>query len=134
MPPVGFACVNSPSYMSENQSPENQIAVEGVFEPSNNKTGQLLDPTKNGRQRHSDPFIPRELVRRFKLKRGQWINANAIHDERFPNPKVRYIEAIDGLSVEDRRKHYEFSQLTTIAPNERLKPRGQRRTPHHPRD
>ncbi|QYY37052.1 transcription termination factor Rho [Ruficoccus sp. ZRK36] len=107
--------------MSENHSPEQQITVEGIFEPSNNKTGQLLDPTKNGRQRHSDPFIPRELVRRFKLKRGQWICANALHDNRFPNPKVRYIESIDGLSVEDRRKCYEFSQLTTIAPNQHLK-------------
>jgi transcription termination factor Rho len=106
--------------MSENHSSETQVSVEGIFEPSNNKTGQLLDPSKNGRQRHSDPFIPRELVRRFKLKRGQWIKANALHDGRYPNPKVRYIEEIDGLSVEDRRRRYDFSQLTTIAPNERL--------------
>ena len=108
--------------MSETQSPpENQITVEGIFEPSQNKTGQLLDPSKNGRQRRTDPFIPRELVRRFKLKRGNWITANALHDDRYPNPKVRYIETVDGLSVEDRKKHYDFSQLTTIAPDERLK-------------
>ncbi len=106
--------------MSDQNSPDNQIAVEGIFEPSNNKTGQLLDPSKNGRQRHSDPFIPRELVRRFRLKRGNWVSGNAIHDDRFPNPKVRFIEKVDGLSVEDRRKHYDFSQLTTIAPNERF--------------
>ncbi len=100
---------------------DNQIQVAGVFEPLDNKTGQLLNPAKNGRSRQEDPFVPRELIRRFKLKRGSWISASALHDERFPNPKVRFIEEVDGLSVEDRRKKYEFTQLTTIAPDKHLK-------------
>ncbi|WOO43383.1 transcription termination factor Rho [Rubellicoccus peritrichatus] len=107
--------------MSETTTaPSNQTQVSGIFEPLNNKTGQLLDPTKNGRTRQTDPFIPRELIRRFKLKRGNWITASAVHDDRYPNPKVRFIEQIDGLSVEDRRKKYEFTQLTTVAPDKQL--------------
>lgn len=107
--------------MSENTAVPGQITVEGIFEPVQNKCGQLLDPTKNGRTRQTDPFIPKELVRRFKLRRGNWISASAIHDERFPNPKVRFIESIDGLPLEDRRKHYDFSQLTTVAPDKQLR-------------
>ncbi len=107
--------------MSETTTQTQEITVSGVFEPLQNKTGQLLDPMKGGRARHSDPFIPRELVRRFRLKRGSWVTAKANHDDRYPNPKVKSIESIDGLSFEERRKCYEFTQLTTITPDEQLK-------------
>ncbi|WP_309381557.1 transcription termination factor Rho [Cerasicoccus frondis] len=100
---------------------DNSVIVEGVFEPSNNKTGQLLDPAKNGRTRKTDPFVPREMIRRFKLKRGNWITASAHHDDRFPNPKVKYIEKVDGLPVDKRKDCYPFQQLTTIAPDEQIK-------------
>ncbi|MGE9295236.1 MAG: transcription termination factor Rho, partial [Puniceicoccales bacterium] len=106
---------------SQNGHSDNTVVVEGIFEPSNNKTGQLLDPGKNGRPRRTDPFVPRELIRRFKLKRGNWITANAEHNDRFPNPKVRFIEKVDGLAVDERKNCYPFQQLTTIAPNEQIK-------------
>jgi len=100
---------------------DSPVQVAGVFEPSNNKSGSLLDPAKNGRTRHTDPFVPRELIRRFKLKRGSWVVASAIHDDRFPNPKVRFIDEIDGRPVEDHKNLYDFSQLTTITPDSKLK-------------
>jgi len=106
---------------STNGHSENTVLVEGIFEPSNTNTGQLLDPAKNGRPRRTDPFVPREMIRRFKLKRGNWITANAEHNDRFPNPKVRFIEKVDGLSVDERKNCYPFQQLTTIAPNEQIK-------------
>jgi len=46
---------------------EQTVQVEGVLEVTKKKTGQLLDLSKNGRQRPTDPFIPKELIRRFKL-------------------------------------------------------------------
>lgn len=107
--------------MSENNASPDHITVEGIFEPVQNKCGQLLDPSKNGRARQTDPFVPKELVRKFKLRRGSWISGSAIHDTRFPNPKLRYIESIDGLPLEERRKRYDFSQLTTIAPDKQLR-------------
>lgn len=111
--------------MSETHSPvqenETTVLVSGIFEPDQNKTGQLLDPSKNGRPRRTDPFVPRELVRRFKLQRGNYVVAKAYQDERFPNPKIRFIESIDGLSVEERPKCYPFTQLTTVAPDKQIK-------------
>ena len=104
---------------SENGSPPS-LTVEGIFEPQQNKTGTLLDPERNGKTRPSDPFVPRELVRRFKLKRGQYIVASGQKDERHPNPKVRFVETVDGLKVEDRRNCLAFEQLTTVTPDKWL--------------
>lgn len=101
---------------SDNDS-QTTIPVEGIFEPQKNKSGVLLDPKYNGKSRPTDPFVPRELVRRFKLKRGQWVTGNGQADGRHPNPKVRFIETLDGMSVEERRKQLNFEQLTTITPD-----------------
>ena len=105
----------------KDQPKEETVTVEGVLEITNKKTGQLLDLTKNGRQRPTDPFIPKELIRRFKLRNGNYIVAQATVDPRFQNPKVRYIDSVDGMSVDDRRKKLEFTQLTTITPEEQIK-------------
>lgn len=106
--------------MESENAPQSDL-VEGIFEPQSNKSGALLNPAHNGKSRPSDPFVPRELVRRFKLRRGQWITAHAQGDGRHPNPKVRFIETIDGLKVEDRKRQLNFEQLTTIAPDQWLK-------------
>jgi len=103
------------------QSNQTNISVEGIFEPQANKSGQLLDPAKNGRRRDSDPFLPQELIRRFKVRRGSHIVGQGQQDRRFPNPKVRYIDSIDNVPVEERKKSIEFTQLTTITPDKRLK-------------
>ncbi len=103
------------------KSAEETVQVEGVLEVTKKKTGQLLDLTKNGRQRPTDPFIPKELIRRFKLKSGSYIVAQATTDPRFQNPKVRYIDTVDGLTVDERRKKLEFTQLTTITPEEHIR-------------
>ena len=107
--------------MNEQAATDNLIQVGGVFEPVHGKCGQLLDVSKNGKARKTDPFIPKELVKRFRLKRGQHVLASAYHDARFPNPKVRFIEKVDGLPIDERQKSYEFSQLTTVTPDKQLK-------------
>jgi len=105
----------------DNEKTEQTITVEGVLEVTKKKTGQLLDLSKNGRQRPTDPFVPKELIRRFKLRSGSHIVAQATADPRFQNPKVRYIEKVDGVSVEERRKFMPFTQLTTITPEEHIR-------------
>jgi hypothetical protein len=42
---------------SENDS-QSDIAVEGIFDPQNNKNGVLLNPKYNGKSRPTDPFVP----------------------------------------------------------------------------
>ncbi len=101
--------------------PDYTIQVEGVLDIDNSRNGQLLDLSKHGKRRPTDPFVPRELVRRFHLQQGSLITASATPDERFPNPKIRFIEKIDGLDLEARRRALDFASFTTITPNEQIK-------------
>jgi transcription termination factor Rho len=112
----------TPSWsMSENNSPpQDLIQVEGILEPTENKSGILLDLSRGGKTTPNDPFVPRELLRRFKLRKGSYLTANAVSDNKYGNPKVRFIETIDGLSVKERKNQFRFDQLTTIQPKEKL--------------
>ena len=59
--------------------PENVIHVEGVLDIDIQKggNGQLLDLTRYGKRRPSDTFVPKELIRRFKLRQGSRITGTA---------------------------------------------------------
>ncbi len=103
------------------QQPDNSIRVEGILDLDNSRNGQLLDLARFGKRRPTDPFVPRELIRRFKLGQGSMITAQATPDPRFPNPKVRFIEKVDSMDLEARRRVVEFANLLTITPNEHLK-------------
>jgi transcription termination factor Rho len=109
----------SPAPAAKEQTHE--ISVSGILDVLQNKTGQLLDPSRNGKTKPSDPFVPRELIKRFKLKKGNFIEGKAHHSERFPNPKVRFIEKVDGAPLEDRKGRYSFQQLVSIMPDEQLR-------------
>ena len=107
--------------MSENnQSDQELLQVEGILDLNENKSGVLLDPSRGGKTTPHDPFVPRELIRRFKLKKGSVILADAVLDKARPNPKIRFIHTVDGLSLNDRKKLFRFDQLTTIQPNQKL--------------
>lgn len=101
-------------------SQNDDVSVSGILEILPNNTGQLLDPKRNGKTQPNDPFVPRELIKRFKIKKGSFIEAKAQKNERFPNPKVRYIDTIDGSGLDARKGIHTFQQLTTIAPEDQL--------------
>ena len=103
------------------QQPDNSVRVEGILDIDNSRNGQLLDPARYGKRRPTDPFVPRELIRRFKLNQGSLVTALATPDPRFPNPKIRFIEKVDGMDVDARRHQVDFANLLTITPNEHLK-------------
>ena len=97
------------------------IAVSGILELLPNKTARIIDPSRNGKTRPTDPFVPKELVKRFRLKTGNYVEAQAQNSPRFPNPKVCYIEKVDGASMEERKGRYAFQQMISIAPDEQIK-------------
>ncbi|MFP4357230.1 MAG: transcription termination factor Rho [Puniceicoccaceae bacterium] len=106
--------------MSESKPNPDEIVVEGVLEILRNKNGQLLQTAYNGRRRPDDTFVPKELIRRFHLKPGSWLRGTALRDPRFPNPRFRFLESIDGDTLEERRRRFAFNQLTTLTPDEKL--------------
>ncbi|HEY9250129.1 MAG TPA: transcription termination factor Rho, partial [Rariglobus sp.] len=106
------------------ERPENVIHVEGVLDIDIQKggNGQLLDLTRYGKRRPSDTFVPKELIRRFKLRQGSHITGTAWPAEgRFPNPKMKFVETVDGLSIEDRKALPDFIALTSMSPDKPLK-------------
>ncbi len=111
----------APSLAPAPQAPDNSIRVEGILDIDNSRNGQLLDMARFGKRRPTDPFVPRELIRRFKLQPGSLVTAQAVPDGRFPNPKIRYIEKVDGMDIEARRHVIEFPNLLTITPDEQLR-------------
>ncbi len=107
--------------MSENEHTEsNTLQIEGILDINENKSGVLLDPARGGKTTPNDPFLPKELIRRFKLKRGAYIQADGVQNANRPSPKVRFIHTVDGLSLKDRKSLFRFDQLTTIQPKEKL--------------
>ena len=48
---------------------QNLLEVEGILDLNENKTGVLLETSRGGKTTPLDPFVPKELIRRFKLKR-----------------------------------------------------------------
>ncbi|KAF0094167.1 MAG: transcription termination factor Rho [Puniceicoccaceae bacterium 5H] len=107
--------------MENQDSPRDSIPVAGIFEPQNNKSGVLLNPENHGKSRPADPFVPREMIRRFKIQRGSYVEGFGQADGKHPNPKVRFVEKIDGVKVEERKRVLSFEHLTTITPNQWLK-------------
>lgn len=105
----------------EPQEPLEIIQVEGIFDLGQNNNGVLLDPKRGGKTRPTDTYVPRELVRRFNLKKGQYIIGKAHKAANHQNPKLRFIETIDGVLCMERKKVLAFQNLTTIAPEEKLK-------------
>jgi transcription termination factor Rho len=100
------------------------IRVSGILDIDITRggNGQLLDIAKGGKRRPSDPFVPKELIRRFKLRTGSLIGGTAFPpDGRFPNPKMKFIESVDGLEIDTRRHTVDFNSLTTVSPNQHLK-------------
>ena len=103
--------------MSEEQdSAPDPKQVEGMLDIVENKAGVLLDPSRGGKTTPHDPFVPKELVRRFKLKRGSVIHADASFDKRRPNPKVQYVHSVDGLPIHERKNFSGSINLPRFSP------------------
>lgn len=102
----------------------NLVEVEGILDIDKQKGGNgvLLDLKRYGKRRPDDTFVPKELIRRFKLQRGNHIKGSAFPAEgRFPNPKMRFIDSVDGLSIEDRKAKWDFLSFTSLSPDKQLK-------------
>ena len=97
------------------------VAVEGVFEADNRNGGSLVAPSRCARVRPTDPFVPPDVVKRYKLRRGSFVTGQALHDARFPNAKLRFVESVDGLAPEARLRRPAFQQLTSVAPDRQLR-------------
>jgi transcription termination factor Rho len=115
---------SGPAGQAGTETAENIVRVEGILEidASRGGNGQLIDISKGGKRRPTDPFVPKELIRRFKLRTGSVISGTAFpSDGRFPNPKMKFIERVDGMEIDARRHVLDYNSLTTVSPDQHLR-------------
>ena len=121
--PAAASQGSAPNQAKKESPRDNEIAVSGILEILENKTGQLIDPSRNGKTKPDDPFVPRELIKRFKLKQGSLIEGQgAQQNERFPESrKCASSTPSTAPRLEERKGRYSFQQMVSIAPDEQIK-------------
>ena len=92
---------------------------EGIIEISGKGFGFLRDPKRNFVQTPQDIFVTPEIVRRFALRDGMWINGEIRRGSR--GPQLTKLLTINGEEPAKYQGLRPFEELTTINPNKRIK-------------
>ncbi len=92
---------------------------EGIIEISGKGFGFLRDPKRNFVQTPQDIFVTPEIVRRFNLRDGMWVQGETRRGNRGPQ-----LMRLNKINDDEPTKYQElrpFEELTTINPNKRIK-------------
>jgi len=92
---------------------------EGIIEISGKGFGFLRDPKRNFVQTPQDIFVTPEIVRRFALRDGMWINGEIRRGSR--GPQLTRLITINGEEPAKYQGLRPFEELTTINPNKKIK-------------
>src|SRR5256714_8030573 len=92
---------------------------EGIIEISGKGFGFLRDSKRNFVQTPQDIFVTPEIVRRFALRDGMWINGEIRRGSR--GPQLTRLITINGEEPVKYQGLRPFEELTTINPNKRIK-------------
>jgi transcription termination factor Rho len=106
-------------YQQQPQQPVELEFGEGIIEISGKGFGFLRDPKRNFVQTPQDIFVTPEIVRRFALRDGMWIQGETRRGNRGPQlMRLNKINDDEPTKYQDLRP---FEELTTINPNKRIK-------------
>jgi transcription termination factor Rho len=92
---------------------------EGVIEISGKGFGFLRDAKRNFVQTPQDIFVTPEIVRRFNLRDGMWIQGETRRGNR--GPQLMRLNKINDDEPTKYQGLVPFEELTTINPNKRIK-------------
>ena len=96
------------------------VPVEGVLDTDvKGQNAYLRQLKRNLLPSPEDAELPKNLVQKFRLRPGQYINGLA--QPRGPRALVQKIELVDGKPWEQMVRHPHFGDLTSIDPHERIK-------------
>ncbi|MEO5720355.1 MAG: transcription termination factor Rho [Chthoniobacterales bacterium] len=91
---------------------------EGVIEISGKGFGFLREPKRNFVQTPQDIFVTPEIVRRFALRDGMWIQGETRRGNR--GPQLMRLNKINDEEPTKYQGLVPFEELTTINPNKRI--------------
>jgi len=102
--------------VAENGEPIPLEPGHGVLEMHPNGYGFLRNVETNYTRERTDPFVPATMIERYRLREGVFIKALVQPGRRQQGPRVREIEAVEGLPPDDYVNVKMFDQLTPINP------------------
>jgi transcription termination factor Rho len=102
--------------VSENGEPIPLEPGVGVLEMHPNGYGFLRSAENNYVRERTDPFVPAQLIDRYRLREGVYLKALVQPGRRQQGPRVREIEEVEGMPPDDYVNVKSFDQLTPINP------------------
>ena len=101
------------------RAPQELEFGEGIIEISGKGFGFLRDPKRNFVQTPQDIFVTPEIVRRFALRDGMWVQGETRRGNR--GPQLMRLNKINDDEPTKYQDLVPFEELTTINPNKRIK-------------
>jgi transcription termination factor Rho len=102
--------------VTENGEPIPLEPGNGVLEMHPNGYGFLRSPENNYARERTDPFVPAQMIERYRLREGVYLKALVQPGRRQQGPRVREIEQVEGMPPDDYANVKTFDQLTPINP------------------
>ncbi|MCC7425126.1 MAG: transcription termination factor Rho [Planctomycetaceae bacterium] len=112
---------NVPQHWQNDTGGEVTGTYDGVLELHSKGFGFLRDPKKNYFAQDADPFVPAQLIEKYKLREGVLIHGGIGPGVRGQGPRLRTVETIDGRTPEEYALIKDFDELTPINPFEHIK-------------
>lgn len=100
---------------------EPTVDYDGVLELHPKGYGFLRDAKKSYCSQESDPFVSSSLIEKCALREGVRILGKVGTGARGQGPRLKAVENIDGMTVEEYANVKQFDDLTAITPNSRIK-------------
>ncbi|HEV7403082.1 MAG TPA: transcription termination factor Rho [Chthoniobacteraceae bacterium] len=99
--------------------PDEELGTaEGMVEISGKGFGFIRDPKRGYAQHPSDVFVTPEIVRKYNLRDGQWLNGETRRGGR--GAQLHRLTAVNGDEPDKARTLPAFEELTVVSPMERL--------------
>jgi len=95
--------------------------IEGALELHPKGYGFLRDPAKNYISQQTDSFVSSSLIEKSRLREGVLIRGEVGPGTKGQGPRLKTIESVDGLSLEEFQELKHFDDLTPITPFERIR-------------
>ncbi len=109
------------SEVAENGEPIPLEPGVGVLEMHPNGYGFLRSADNNYTREQTDPFVPAQLIDRYRLREGVLLKVLVQPGRRQQGPRVREVEEVEGMPPDDYVNVKAFDQLTPINPETWLK-------------
>jgi transcription termination factor Rho len=125
-PPAGAGAVGMDSEGMRPPEPEPEVTengepiplepADGVLEMHPNGYGFLRSASNNYVRERTDPFVPAQMIDRYRLREGVYIKAQVQPGRRQQGPRVREIDEVEGMAPDNYPDVKTFDQLTPINP------------------